>query len=97
MKEFISELGVVPSALDPMVIYCDNTGAIANAKELRYHNKIKHIKICFHSIREYVQAGNVKICKIHTDLNVADPLTKPLPRAQHDQHVESMGVRPMPM
>ena len=25
MKEFITELGVVPSALDPMVIYCDNT------------------------------------------------------------------------
>ena len=24
MKEFITELGVVPSALDPMVIYCDN-------------------------------------------------------------------------
>jgi hypothetical protein len=30
MKEFISELGVVSSALDPMVIYCDNNGAIAN-------------------------------------------------------------------
>ena len=28
MKEFITELGVVPSALDPMVIYCDNNGAI---------------------------------------------------------------------
>ena len=97
MKEFITELGVVLSALDPMVIYCDNTGAIANAKEPRCHNKTKHIILRFHSIREYVQAGNVKICKIHTDLNVADPLTKPLPRDKHDQHVESMGVRPMPM
>src|SRR3954464_1400623 len=26
MKEFITELGVVPSALDPMSIYCDNMG-----------------------------------------------------------------------
>src|SRR5215216_6667421 len=25
MKEFITELGVVPSALEPMVIYCENT------------------------------------------------------------------------
>ena len=32
-------------------------------------------------------------CKIHTDLNVADPLTKPLSRAKHDQHQDSMGVR----
>ncbi|KAK1646264.1 hypothetical protein QYE76_064069 [Lolium multiflorum] len=33
MKRFIVELGVVPSALDPFVIYCDNMGAIANAQE----------------------------------------------------------------
>ncbi|KAK1682201.1 hypothetical protein QYE76_043049 [Lolium multiflorum] len=33
MKRFIVELGVVPSALDPLVIYCDNMGAIANAQE----------------------------------------------------------------
>ena len=36
---------------------------------------------------------DIEICKIHTDLNVADPLTKPLPRAKHDQHQGSMGVR----
>ena len=33
MKEFISDLRVIPSALDPMKIFCDNTGAIALAKE----------------------------------------------------------------
>ncbi|KAK1683719.1 hypothetical protein QYE76_044567 [Lolium multiflorum] len=47
MKRFIVELGVVPSALDPLVIYCDNTGAIANAKEPRSHKKLKHIKLRF--------------------------------------------------
>ena len=52
MKEFITELGVVPSALDPMAIYCDNTGAIANAQEPRSHSKLKHIKLRFHAIRE---------------------------------------------
>ena len=93
MKEFITELGVVPSALDPMVIYCDNNGAIANAKEPRSHKNSKHIKRRFNSIRDYVKDGDIKICKVHTDLNVADPLTKALPRAKHDQHQNSMGVR----
>jgi hypothetical protein len=93
MKEFISELGVVPSALDPMVIYCDNNGAIANTQEPRSHKKFKHVKRRFHSIREHVADGDVKICKVHTDLNVADPLTKALPKAKHDQHQNSMGVR----
>ncbi|KAK1619903.1 hypothetical protein QYE76_025420 [Lolium multiflorum] len=63
MKRFIVELGVVPSALDPLVIYCDNTGAIANAKEPRSHKKLKHIKLRFHSIREYIEDGEVEICK----------------------------------
>ena len=29
MKEFISDLGVIPSASGPMKIFCDNIGAIA--------------------------------------------------------------------
>ncbi|KAK1698456.1 hypothetical protein QYE76_015153 [Lolium multiflorum] len=37
MKRFIVEFGVVPSALDPLVIYCDNMGAIANAQEPRWN------------------------------------------------------------
>ncbi|KAK1629797.1 hypothetical protein QYE76_004112 [Lolium multiflorum] len=91
MKRFIVELGVVPSALDPLVIYCDNMGAIANAQEPRSHKRLKHIKLRYHSIREYIEDGEVKICKVHTDLNVADPLTKALPRAKHDQHQNAMG------
>ncbi|KAK1678677.1 hypothetical protein QYE76_039525 [Lolium multiflorum] len=57
MKRFIVELGVVPSALDPLVIYCDNMGAIANAQEPRSHKRLKHIKLRYHSIREYIEDG----------------------------------------
>ena len=37
MKEFISDLGVVPSVPGPMKMFCDNTGAIALAEESRFH------------------------------------------------------------
>ena len=93
MKEFISDLGVIPNASGPMKIFCDNTGAIALAKESRFHMRTKHIKRRFSSIHNQVKEGDIEICKIHTDLNVADPLTKPLPRAKHDQHQDSMGAR----
>ena len=79
MKEFISDLGVIPSASGPMKIFCDNTGAIALAKESRFHNITKHMKRRFNSIRNQVKEGDIAICKIHTYPNVADPLTKPLP------------------
>ena len=93
MKEFIFDRGVIPSASGPMKIFCDNTGAIALAKESRFHKRTKHIKRRFNSIRHQVLYGGIEICKIHTNLNVADLLTKLLPRAKHDQHQSSMGVR----
>jgi hypothetical protein len=37
IKKFMIELGVVPSVQGPMEIYCDNNGAIAQAKEPRSH------------------------------------------------------------
>ena len=92
MKEFVSDLGVIPSASGPIKIFCDNTGAIALAKESRFHKRTKHIKIRFNSIREKVKDGDIEICNVHTDLNVADPLTKPLPQEKHDQQQDSMDV-----
>ena len=71
--------------------FITDLGVIPNAS--RFHKKTRHINHRFNSIRENVQDGDIDICKVHTDLNVADPLTKPLPRAKHDQHQNSMGVR----
>ena len=73
VKEFITNLGVIPNASGPITLFYDNTGAIALAKEPRFHRKTKHIKRCFNSIRDLVKEGDIEICKIHTDLNVADP------------------------
>jgi hypothetical protein len=43
IRNFITELGLVPSALDPLEILCDNTDVIALAKEPIYYPKTKHI------------------------------------------------------
>ncbi|KAL0444284.1 UNVERIFIED_CONTAM: Retrovirus-related Pol polyprotein from transposon TNT 1-94 [Sesamum latifolium] len=42
MKNYIQELGVVPSIAEPVVIFCDNNGTIAQAKEPRSHHRSKH-------------------------------------------------------
>ncbi|KAK8554175.1 hypothetical protein V6N12_031146 [Hibiscus sabdariffa] len=51
IKEFISELRVVPSILDAVGLYCDNNGAIAQAKEPISHHGPKHTFKCFYLIR----------------------------------------------
>ena len=40
-----------------------------------------------------IDRGDVKICKVAGEDNVADPLTKPLARVIHERHVSSMGIR----
>ncbi|KAL0406044.1 UNVERIFIED_CONTAM: Retrovirus-related Pol polyprotein from transposon TNT 1-94 [Sesamum latifolium] len=54
MKNYIQELGVVPSIAEPVVIFCDNNGVIAQAKELRSHHRSKHILRRYHLLREMV-------------------------------------------
>ena len=93
IKKFITELGVIPSISEPVALYCDNNGAIAQAKEPRSHQKSKHIERRYHLIRDIVNRGDVKISRVPTDENVADPLTKPLPRPKHEFHTSAVGIR----
>ena len=48
LKKFITDLGVVLTISDPIPFFCDNNGAIAQAKDPRFHQKSKHILRCFH-------------------------------------------------
>ncbi|WVZ85239.1 LOW QUALITY PROTEIN: hypothetical protein U9M48_032186 [Paspalum notatum var. saurae] len=92
IRKLVSKFGVVSSASCPLDLYCDNMGTIAQAKEPRSHQKSEHILRRYHLIREIIDRGDVKICKVHTDLNVADPLTKPLPQSKFETHTKAMGI-----
>ena len=51
IKNFIFRLGVVPCITNLVDVYCDNNGAIAQAKEPISHQRSKHILSLFHLIR----------------------------------------------
>ncbi|KAJ9546872.1 hypothetical protein OSB04_019415 [Centaurea solstitialis] len=93
LRNFISDLRVVASISRPIDIFCDNSGAVAQAKEPREHHKSRHVLRKYHLIREIIGRGDVRICKIPTDDNVADPLTKPLARVKHEAHASSIGMQ----
>ena len=93
-KEFPVGLGVVPLAQSTITLYCDNSGAVANAKEPRSHKRGKHIERKYHLIREIVSIGDTVVSQIASEDNLADPFTtKGLAQKIFDQHVERMGVR----
>jgi hypothetical protein len=93
VRNFVSEMGVVPSASSPIDLYFDNSGAIAQAKDPRAHKRAKHILRRYHLIREIIGRGDVKVCKVHMEHDIADPLMKPLPQPKHEVHMGSMGIR----
>jgi hypothetical protein len=74
-------------------LYCDNSGAIAQGKESRAQTRVKHVLQRYHLIHEIIGPGDIKVCKVHTDQNVADSLMKPLPQPKHEAHMRSMGIR----
>ena len=43
--------------------------------------------------REIIDRDEVKIEKVYTEENIADPLTKPLSQKKHDSHVFSYGLK----
>ncbi|GJR21816.1 putative ribonuclease H-like domain-containing protein [Tanacetum coccineum] len=57
-------------------IHIDNESTICIVKNPIYHSKTKHIEIRHHFIRDYYEKKLISVEKIHTDLNVADLLTK---------------------
>ena len=93
MKKFITKLGVVPEIEQLMLLYCDNTGAVAQAKESRSHHKFKHILRWFHLIRKIVERCNMIVERVNIKSNITDPFTKALSMQQFDRHLDSMGIK----
>ena len=43
LKRFLMELRVVPLARQPLTVYCDSSGAVAQSKEPKSHKSQKHV------------------------------------------------------
>jgi hypothetical protein len=85
IKKFLIELGVFLNASSPLNLYFENNVANVQAMEPRDDQKIKHVLWKFHLIWEFVRRDEIKkYAKKHMNLNVVDPLTRPLPQPKHE-------------
>ncbi|GJX56867.1 retrotransposon protein, putative, ty1-copia subclass [Tanacetum coccineum] len=57
-----------PTIEEPISMYCDNTGAIAIAKDDGVTKGARHFRAKVHYLRETIKMGDVRIEKIDTDL-----------------------------
>ena len=59
LRNFLRDLEVIINLEQPMVVYCNNSGAVANSKEPRSHQRGKHMEGKFHLIKEIMEYGDV--------------------------------------
>ena len=62
----------------------DNQSAIHLTKNQQYHDRTKHIDMKLHFVQDIIEKEVVKILKVKTEENVADFLTKALPRSKFE-------------
>ncbi|GKF23547.1 hypothetical protein Tco_0075869 [Tanacetum coccineum] len=92
--KFIYGLGVVLTIKEPINMYYDNTGAIAIAKDHGVTKGARNFCVKVHYLRETIEMGDVRIEKVDTYDNLADPFTKALAFPKHSELTEKIGMIP---
>ena len=69
----------------PVMIACDNTGAVAVSANPVLHNRSKHVHLKYMWVRVEVNKGHCRLKYVNTKKNLADALTKGLARSVHER------------
>lgn len=78
------------------VIYCDNVGATYLSTNPVFHSRMKHIALDYHFLRGQVQSGSLRVAHVSAKDQLADALTKPLPRGSFLLATSKIGVTKVP-
>lgn len=90
LQNLFSELRLITSTTP--VIYCDNLGTTYVSANPVFHSKMKHLALDYHFVRENVQCGKLRVSYISTKEQLADALTKPLPRHTFHNLITKIGL-----
>ena len=78
--------------MDATCIHCDNQSCVKLSENPFFHDKLKHIEIKYHYIRDMVHRGAVKLQYVATEEYIADVLMKSLARVKFEYFREKLGV-----
>jgi hypothetical protein len=70
----------------PVKVQVDNVGAIFMSENVSMSSRTKHTDTRYHSVREFIEEGFVKIISVRLEDNTSDPFTKNTPGSIYDKH-----------
>ena len=94
LRNFLEDIFVWPKPVTAICIHCDSMVAQARAKSNIYNGKSRHIRRRHNTIKQLLSSGVISTQYIKSKENLADPLTKGLPREQVKYTSRGMGLKP---
>ena len=77
----------------PSTILCDNNTTINLSEDLSLHQRVKHINIKYHFLRERVNMGEITLKYINTNDNLADIFTKAIEHQCFSRLCNLLGLK----
>src|SRR4051812_34840208 len=91
LKNLLLSMQIEGFRLPPM-LYVNNQAAIMLTETVKNQERAKHIDIKYHHVRSLVECQQLTIKYVALKENIADVLTKALPRDQHTILSIKMGM-----
>ncbi|KAH0729323.1 hypothetical protein KY289_000511 [Solanum tuberosum] len=91
LTNLLQELWVKLSC--PPKVFCDNIGVTYLCHNPVFHSRMKHVAIDFHFVHDQVESGKISVHHIPTGAQLADALTKALPKRSFVHLVSNIGLK----
>ena len=94
LRNFLEDIHVWSKPVTTICIHCDSMAAQSRAKNNIYNGKSRHIRRGHNTIKQLLSSEVISIQYIKSKENLANPLTKGLPREQVKYTSRVMGLKP---
>lgn len=91
LRQLLHELHSLPERAT--LVYCDNVSAVYLSTNPVQHQRMKHVEIDLHFVREKVAIGSVRVLHVPTTSQFADIFTKGQPTTVFTEFRYSLNVR----
>ena len=95
LKGLLTDIPLWGKQSTPISLDCDSQAAIGVAHNSVYNGKKRHIRIIHCVVKQLLKHGVISLEYVRSEKNLADPLTKGLPRRVVLETSRGMGLKPM--
>lgn len=89
LKGLLLEMGINVNSIK---VYEDNSSCISMASGNSISKRSKHMDVKLHFIREYVDKGEIQLCKIDSQQQIVDGFTKSLAPEKFKKFVNDLNL-----